>query len=410
MQYFLKILMPLLLYCLLIGNTYARDLDYKFSGFGTLGATSAGDDELYFKRDLSQEGQDGGISLEVDSLIGFQLDTNFTSRLRGTAQVVIKERPEQHVSESIEWAFLGYQINSNWEVRAGRMAVDIYLLSEYRDVGFAYLWARPPVDFYGSMTISKFNGADLTYTNKINQGVLQFKVFTGSTQSNLNNIQGLFKVTLNEIIGTNLSYETNDWKLQATIATSSLAEIKGDTLLPFIEELQSFSNVSGVKETIDNLDSHNNRISFYSLGASYDKDKWLTQTEISYLQSDVPTIASYVNGYLSVGRKINTITAYTIIATTKSTEEPYQVNISSGVNPKLDSLAQTSQLLFNNSQMDQSSLSIGARWDILPRIALKAQWDHNWIKADETFLWAQPLHPGKDKEMDTLALSVNFIF
>ncbi len=394
-----------------VSDVIADDQYFKFSGFGTLSVTHAGDDDLYFRRDLSQEGQDGGLSLKPDSLLGMQFDTDFSDGLSATIQLVAKERPEQNLGNSIEWAFLDYDLTPDWHGRAGRMALDLYLLSEYRNVGFAYLWARAPVEFYGSMFFSYFDGVDATFTDRLRNGVLQFKLFGGQTENDLIGENGIVGISITDIIGTNLSYETNHWKFRISLATGKLDNVQNDSFTQLIDDLSLFTAVPGVNETVEGLGVVDDRMSFYSIGWTYDRNKWTTQLEIGYLDSEASIYLPYISGYLSVGHRFDAFTVYGLAASVRTTDEPYQVTIQSGVDPLLDNtLVPASQKAFDSGQMDQHSLSIGARWDVNPRVALKAQWDRSWVKANEGMLWIQKTWPGQDKVMDILTINANVIF
>jgi hypothetical protein len=46
----------------------------------------------------------------------------------------------------LTWAFISYAPVPDMKVRAGRLGWDVYMLSDSRNVGYSYLWVRPPVD------------------------------------------------------------------------------------------------------------------------------------------------------------------------------------------------------------------------------------------------------------------------
>ena len=122
----------------------------SISGFATIGLVQAGDEDYGFTRDLTRSGVfDQDNSVKQDSLLGIQLDSSFTQDWSATAQMVFRDRFDDSFEEHLEWAFVRYRANDEWSFRVGRTVVDLFALSDYRNVGFAYLWARPPVEFYG---------------------------------------------------------------------------------------------------------------------------------------------------------------------------------------------------------------------------------------------------------------------
>lgn len=59
--------------------------------------------------------------------------------------MVGRDRLDNTFENSVEWAFLKGRLFPKLIVRAGRLGVDVFMLSEYRNIGFAYPWVRPPV-------------------------------------------------------------------------------------------------------------------------------------------------------------------------------------------------------------------------------------------------------------------------
>ena len=116
----------------------------QFNAFATLAATRGNDSVLGFLRDISHEeaSTDGDLKVTVDSLLGLQIGSSLTSKLDWTVQAVLRDRPKQSLDQSIEWAFLRYMANESTTLRLGRMGVDIFMLSDYRNVGYAYHWVR----------------------------------------------------------------------------------------------------------------------------------------------------------------------------------------------------------------------------------------------------------------------------
>lgn len=45
------------------------------------------------------------------------------------------------------------------------------MLAESRNVGYAFTWARPPVDFFGSLTATYFDGGDLVFKQTLGDGL-----------------------------------------------------------------------------------------------------------------------------------------------------------------------------------------------------------------------------------------------
>jgi len=115
------------------------------SGFGTLGLVTAAADDVGFRRDMNQDIAvfDQDIRIETDSLLGIQTDIRLTPDLDAGVQFVLRHQADMDIENSLHLAFLRYRFTPQVTVRAGRMGIDVYMLSDYRNVGFAYPWVRP---------------------------------------------------------------------------------------------------------------------------------------------------------------------------------------------------------------------------------------------------------------------------
>ena len=151
------------------------------SGFGTLGGPYNLDGQAGFIRDKTQpEGARGdGVDWAIDSRLGLQATWRPSEDFESTLQLVSKYRNDGGYRPQVTWAFLKYAFDPDAQVRVGRLGYDIYLLAESRDVGYSYLWVRPPVDSFGQVYNSYFDGLDLTLANSLGDGVLRGKLFLG---------------------------------------------------------------------------------------------------------------------------------------------------------------------------------------------------------------------------------------
>jgi len=125
----------------------------RVSGFGTLGMTYAGKNTFGVQKDYIHDPQFGDVSILTDSVFGLQIDYSLTRNLNATIQAVAEDRIRQNFNTIVDWAYLSYQPTHNTVVRGGRMGVDLFMLSEYRNVGFAYLWTHPVVEFYKQISL-----------------------------------------------------------------------------------------------------------------------------------------------------------------------------------------------------------------------------------------------------------------
>lgn len=398
---------------LTLGNSFAGvDLigqRLRLSGFGTLGVAHGGDEGFGFRRDISREAQPSDSwSFKTDSLLGAQLDAQLTPNLDATVQLVARDRPKNGPEESLEWAFLRYQLNPSWTVRLGRLGADVFMLSDYRNVGFAYLWARPPLEFYGPLAYESIDGADLTFSHPWGEGTLRVKLFGGETSTDFAGVLSDDYSTDLTSYGTSLSWESEHWQARIGLVTGTVDDTVANAK-PLVDGLNAMPAFLWPEagELADSLDSKGKRINFYSAGIRYDDSPWVVQAEAGYVDAHVPTLP-VAGGYLSIGRRMGPVTPYVLAAMVKNPDGRRKA--SEAPFPQLLPLQQGVQLSYDTSYIDQRSISLGVRWDARHDLALKAQWDHYWIEPCGGGLWAQERPFARNRELDTFAINLNFVF
>ncbi len=384
----------------------------RLSGFATLGVVH-GDGGLSLLRDLSQPDTfHDGWSGRADSLLGVQMDAALSGDLHATAQLVLKERADPGLEQSLEWAFLRYRPTDGLALRAGRLGLDLHLLSDYRNVGYAYLWQRPIPEFYGPLVVYHFDGVDATYARPLGAGVLQAKLYGGVTSPVVPMGEQTAEVEFDAFAGGSLSYETDLWRLRFGYGHGRIGP-EVDALKPLQQRLRDPAIAAAWPEAAgyaDDISAKGKRFDFYSLGLAYDDDVWQVQAELGYMDSGWQRMQPATSAYLSLGRHMGAVTPYVALAAIRSEGDPETVTPPGG--PGLDELYDTLRAFYQGAAFDQRTLTLGLRWDLRRDVALKLQWDHSWVKADGAGLWGwdDSIPPTRDEQIDLLSASLNFVF
>jgi hypothetical protein len=101
--------------------------------------------------------------------VGIQLYSGLTEKVSVTVALTA-EGGQSGYEVTPEWAYGTYQFNDDWGLRMGRYKGPFYMVSDYRDVGYAYPWVRPPEEVYSTNPIKSLNGLDLVF-QKTHQNV-----------------------------------------------------------------------------------------------------------------------------------------------------------------------------------------------------------------------------------------------
>ncbi|MBV5323468.1 hypothetical protein JZU51_01725, partial [bacterium] len=279
-------------------------------------------------------------------------------------------------------------------VRLGRVGVDVFLLSDYRNLGYAQTSVRPNWDFYGFMPIYSLDGADATYTLNTDAARWNIKSQLGRSQADVPMISGAsYRFVANNFFDLTVTREAGPWRLKAGYATMKAANeapldaltgplalggIAAAGLGPISAEAASLINAMHFKDA---------RIGYVALGASYDDGTWLAQGEMSRLTGDRQILVQGTAAYLNIGRRFGNFTPYAGISGFRPTQAAATaINDWSGVGAS--GLQANAVRALNSPRIDQSTLSLGVRWDFHSQAALKLQWDRIHTKKFGYGIWS----------------------
>ncbi len=156
-------------FCTSYSFAQTNNNDFSISGFGTFGIVHNDTRQVDVIRDLSQNngvGYTRQTDVGMDSNLGLQIDGRFSDTLDGAIQVISRRNPDQFHPQ-LSWAYLRYLPNDNVIIRAGRLGFDVYMLADSKNVGYSYIWIRPPIDFLAAslcrtLTVSIQDSRDLS--------------------------------------------------------------------------------------------------------------------------------------------------------------------------------------------------------------------------------------------------------
>lgn len=382
-------------------------------GFGTLSMSGTDTDRLGFRRDTTQaNGIRRSPGIDNDSRLGLQLDVDFTDFWHAGLQWVARDHAGDFFEQNLEWAYLRWRPSNDIDIRIGRLGFNVFMLSDYRNVGYAYLWARPPHEFYGNLIPYHFDGADLTWTFPTAAGQLTLKGYGGHSFMQLP-IQNVKTLDLQlALAGATMVYEQGDWQFRLGYAYSQTLDAELDQYFPSLLASPALNAVwPGARSLLKEFSLTRQKVHFGSIGLSYDDGVWVAQTEAMYLGSNLKIYPDTASAYLSLGRRIGGVTPYILLSIAETPvdhvaipELPQSQSALVGFRNQIDNVV-------NNNGIDQKSVSLGLRWDLYENIALKAQWSHFWLGQNGTQLWIEPRDFGPTpREVNTWTLGFDFLF
>lgn len=78
--------------------------------------------------------------------------------------------------------------------------------------------------------------------------------------------------------------------------------------------------------------------------------------------------------------------------------------------PEIRALYEGLDALYSRLGTDQTTLSLGARWDLHENMALKVQWDHVTTKGYDLWGIEESISPDSKYDLNLLSVSLSWIF
>lgn len=385
-----------------------------FSGYGTLGVVRSDDDRADYLVDSFKPDGPGYTrewSPDVDSRLGAQLTAALTGRISAVVQVIAQQRHDDTYKPMVEWANVKYEVTPDLSVRAGRVVLPIFMVTDSRRVGYANPWVRPPVEVYSLVPVTNSDGMDASWRLQREQAAATVQVTAGRSSSRFPSASGFQSSTAEgrRLLALNAAVESGALTSRVSVGEARLTV---EALQPFFDAYRQLGPIGNA--IADRYDVRDRRVTFVGLGASYDPGRWFAMGEWALFDTR-SVIGKKAAWYVSGGVRFGKVTPYLTYARSESKGPTHDAGHPLEVLPPAlrPTVAQMNALL--NLQLgaapEQSTVSLGARWDFLRNAALKVQYDH--VRLEEgsrgTFGNIQPgFQPGGTVRLFSVA--VDFVF
>lgn len=381
---------------------------WSFNGYGTLGAAHSSERRAdYIPNLFNSEGPGRSYRWDplLDSRVAVQASVAPSDRLYGVVQVVVEKRFDGKFKPKVEWANLQYTVNPSFSVHAGRIALGTYLVSDHRKVGYSLPWLRPPVEVYQPLPITNSDGVDFTYQRDLGNSIYSVTAHYGSNK--MEEFVGLLEAT--NIWGFMTNLERGPLTLHASYASAKL------TYGPRFQDMwNGFSAFGPTGVTVARrYDATGKWSPFVAAGIRYDPGDWFVMAE--WGKGDVGSDFDNRSGwYISGGYRIGAVSPYLTFARAagghRSVTGLNAADFPAALAPAVSSLNSGLLEMQQSYAARQQTVSLGARWDVLPSVIAKLQIDR--IKTrNESIGTFNNMAPGyRPRGADVVSLTVDFVF
>jgi len=321
----------------------------KINGFATasLVTSDAESDHLSITHGI----QDKPSGLPY-SRLGIQMDFFINDEFNFVVQLLSEGR--SYWNTYANWSYLKYKPTADWTLRAGKLRIPYYLMSEYIDVGYAIPWARTPTEIY-SVYLSNFTGFDVEW--QYTKGDLQnsIKVFYGTTAESVTAID----YEGNNFVGIEDRVTFGYWTARIALTTAKFDLVLTNEAAQTQGALLTTLGVPvGYGFDLNKAD-----FAYNSIGIAYDNEKLFINTEA--IQTELQGILADAEAiYFSVGYRFGPWVPSIIVSKTNSTDDEYRRTIA---------------VIPLNTLFDvaEESASIHLRYNVNSNVALKLAVEHN---------------------------------
>ena len=434
----LHTLCPVFCGIVLLTTTHAQAESFPvtLNGFASAGfITGDLDHDFYSGTDVISKSSTFG----ADNTIGLQISAAMNEQINFTGQLLAKGTIDGYGLES-HWAFIDYHPTNHLSIRAGRLVLPIVMSSEYIDVGYAYPWVRPPLEVYSGIPMTSYSGVDMLYTLEFDSFNLVLQPYIGSLPPS-DSIGYQMDVELGAGLNTTLQFDAGSVRAQAmtvknVVGTESSglftfgmdaniyalgADLEYNNVV-FMSEYMlkkfEFTGIPGYSDVEGNawyvtlgyrMGKFLPHITYATADMDTDQAPAL-QVIMTDLLAQNPALAGYLqsNPALMQAFMSDPVTALQSLDTSNPAVQQLLASIDPNALAMLVSAPDLANMLLPPAPLfyKQDSVTVGVRYDILPKTALKLEYQEIKPKEESWGLFATD--PGDKVHLTSFVIDITF--
>lgn len=372
----------------------------RFSGFGTLGAVTTQTDDLQFVRVGIEAPDSDRLNFGSDSVLGVQGNARLGSSAEAVLQVLSRKTPGNDHTPRAALAFLSFAPAPELTLRAGRLRVPAFMLSDSLDINYAHPWIRPPVEVYALNPFADMDGIDLLYRTRTGDVDLELHPYLGRSRVDITESG---RASLSMLRGMNIGLSSGALTLHLGYSRARLDLRWGDAQFAVLQS--ALERLPQGRHILAEMQGSGASTSFTSAGFQWDDNNWQVIGE--YAARRASDFVNSAHGWhLTIGRHIGARTPYLKLARTRQDKPIVGRHLSAGL-PAVEA--------FNASRNgSQHSFGAGLRWDVHTNAAMKMELMRTHVDADG---WGSFFPTGDiastrvgDRRINTLSISIDVVF
>jgi len=307
-------------------------------------------------------GYNGKLDLQQPSIIGVNGRLDINDEYSVLLQITGLGATD--FEANVEWAFLEYKPNQNWDFRFGRMRIPLFMFSDTVNVGYTYPWVSPPNEIYQFVGFSTYSAAEMVYENELWGQNLRATLYYGvfSTSNISVGFSGTF--TAKQLFGGYFTYGNPDIYFRMQYGEGYLQDVLPTPALATI--IQAYTTIYGAPDVASGYEYNNTRAYFEEIGINIDKGHWVFLAEVVKQGTNSPQFKTTLEMYATLGYKIyEDWLPFVGFAQEKTLDKATRIYgglLGEALNPLLAQV-----------NTDQKTVTLGMRWDVFTNTDLKLQ-------------------------------------
>lgn len=340
---------------LIATSSYAADIN--FSGFATIAAgTTTSSSENY-------DGYTSEFDFNQGSLFALQTSSDLGGGLSVTAQLIARGNDDW--SPAFEWAFLGYEVNDNWRILAGRQRAPFFMFSDFLDVSYAYHWISPPSGAY-NLAFDSFDGLGAIHTTQLGEFDSTFHAVVGRNKDEL-------AISTGEVVNPDFKNLLGGaWTLNRDWLTLRAAFFQAEMTIPVaaISPVIDGWKAAGFSELASNIETAEDDVWFAEFGFQIDYNDIFVVGEFTRIDIDGTAFSNDDSYYISIGKRFDDISIHLTYGGDDDELENLLINVPSNV-PAIAPLYAATAGIIANEKKEQRYVTAGIKWDFHPVASFK---------------------------------------
>jgi hypothetical protein len=367
------------------------------SGFGTAALTATNTDQAEYIRPNQSNGVGKDARTGVDSNFGIQATAKFSNALSVTVQGLSRKFADDKFGAELAWAFAKYKLNDDFNIRVGRIGLPVYMISDFRQVGYANTMIRPPAEVYRQVNADSFDGIDVVYNHSFDDTTVTAQFGYGKTTSRS---PGNAEVKFDPVTALHVVVENGPFTVRFGRADAKFSVLNNASFNGLIAALTAAQQT----QALIDYDISDVKGSFTSIGGTVDYKNFLVQTEYAKRKTKTRAVMDTTSYYVMLGYRYGKITPYYYYGNIKQDNSRTYTGVPA-VGPLIP-LAGALNAIGKSAL--QSTNAVGVRWDFYKSAALKVQVDR--VKPRDGVGAFINTKPGFTGPVTVYAAGIDFVF